>query len=278
MDQALQDGARTAARSDTFEALARLGWVVKGLVYGTIGVLALLWALGERNGETTDPQGALGAIGSGPFATVLMVLLCVGLVAYALWRFAQAALDLDGEGEDAKGLLKRTVYAGIGVAYAILAVTAISALIGSGDGPDGEADFRGWTAFALALPAGPWLVGAAGVGTIAAGLIQLWRAYHATFLDDWRKDQDERVVHPWGAKVSRFGLAARGFVFGLLGWFLLRAAWENDSGEARNLGESLAELSPEPWLLGIVAAGFVAFGVHCLLQARYRHINGYAGA
>ena len=27
-------------------------------------------------------------------------------------------------------------------------------------------------------------------------------------------------------------------------------------------------------VLGIVAAGFIAFGVHCLLQARYRHING----
>jgi hypothetical protein len=274
MHQAIQDGAHTAARSDTFEALARFGWVAKGLVHGTIGVLAMLWALGERNGETTDPQGALGAIGGGPLATVLMVLLCAGLVAYALWRFVQAGLDLDDEGSDAKGLAKRAVFAGIGMAYAILAATAISALVGSGDGPDGEADYGRWTAFALALPAGTWLVGAAGVGTIAAGLVQFWRAYRAPFLDDWRKGEDEQVVHQWGAKVSRFGLAARGFVFGLIGWFLLRAGWQNDSGEARNVGESLAELSPEPWLLGIVAAGFIAFGAHCFLQARYRHING----
>jgi len=274
MQQAIQDGAQRAAHSDTFEALARGGWVAKGVVHGMIGVLALLWALGERDGETTDPQGAIGAIGSGPFALIFVGLIVVGVFAYALWRFAQAALDFDGDGDDAKGLAKRAVYFGIGVAYVVLGLTAAGALLDGGDGPDGEADFSRWTAFALALPAGGWLVAAGGVGTMVAALVFFYRAYAAPFLEHWRRDENEEVVHRVGAILGRVGLAARGVVFALVGWYLVRAGRSEDAEEARNIGESLSALSPEPWLLLIVAVGLIAFGVHCFAQARYRHING----
>lgn len=264
----------SAARSDTFEVLARWGWISKGVVHGTVGVLALMWALGDaREGETTDLQGALGAIGSGPLATVLLGVTALGLAAYSLWRFAQAYYDVDGEGSDLHGTLRRVSYAGIGVAYAVLTFTAASALFGRGDGPDGEADYTGWTALALDLPAGPWLVGAAGVFVMGAGVFQLVRAYRARFLKGWRENSDHEVVHYWGAWVSRFGLAARAVVIAMLGWFIFRAAWRDDAREARNLGETLWEVAPEPWLLGLLAVGFIAFGVHCFLNACYRHIN-----
>ena len=44
------------ARSDTFEALARAGFLARGVVYAIIGVLAIKLAFGA-GGKTTDQRG-----------------------------------------------------------------------------------------------------------------------------------------------------------------------------------------------------------------------------
>jgi hypothetical protein len=71
------------------------------------------------------------------------------------------------------------------------------------------------------------------------------------------------------------GLMSRAVVFGLVSWFFMRAAIEFDPKEARGLDGALQELTTAPygkWLLGIVAAGLFAYGVFCLIQARYREV------
>ena len=71
------------------------------------------------------------------------------------------------------------------------------------------------------------------------------------------------------------GHLARMVVFGLIGWFLIRAAIEFDPDKAVGLDGALAKLahaSYGPVLLGIVAAGLIAFGCYSLADARYRRI------
>jgi hypothetical protein len=68
---------------------------------------------------------------------------------------------------------------------------------------------------------------------------------------------------------------ARTVVFGLVGWFLIKAAWEYDPQEAIGLDGALSKLAAErygPVLLGIAAAGLFAYGCFCFVQARYRQI------
>jgi hypothetical protein len=50
------------------EALTRLGYGVRGLIYITMGLLALGGTLG-KGGAPTDPQGAIAAIGTQPAST-----------------------------------------------------------------------------------------------------------------------------------------------------------------------------------------------------------------
>jgi hypothetical protein len=72
------------------------------------------------------------------------------------------------------------------------------------------------------------------------------------------------------------GFMARGVVFILIGGFLIVAAWYSSSQEAIGLGGALAKLGSQPYgqvLLGITAAGLLAFGVFGLVQARYRRID-----
>ena len=71
------------------------------------------------------------------------------------------------------------------------------------------------------------------------------------------------------------GHAARMVLFVMVGFFLVRAAWEYDAKEAIGIDEALSKLAHQPhgpvWL-GAAAVGLFAYGVFSLLSARYRDI------
>ena len=263
--------ARQAARSDTMEKLARAGYAVKGVLYGLVGVLALQTALGE-GGETTDTQGAIRAVAGSSFGTILLGLIAVGLVGYALWRFVQATLDPEHEGSDAEGVAKRLGYVGSGVVYAGLALFAVRLLLGEGGGSGGAAS---WTAKLMCQPFGVWLVGLAGVLGVGIGGYQLYKAWKVEFRDELKMGELRGDSARWAIGVSRFGIAARGGVFALVGVFLIVAAVQADPQEARGIDGVLDTLRSQPYgpyLLGLAALGLVAYGVYCFVNARYRRI------
>jgi len=75
--------------------------------------------------------------------------------------------------------------------------------------------------------------------------------------------------------VGLIGFVARGVVFGLIGSFLLRAAYQYDPEEAVGIDGALAELAQAsygPFLLGLTAAGLFAFGLYSFVEARYREV------
>lgn len=80
----------------------------------------------------------------------------------------------------------------------------------------------------------------------------------------------------WIVRAGRFGLAARGVVFFVIGFFFIQAAKQSDPGQAMGLGEALASLQGQPygsWVLGIVACGLISYGLYYVVQARYRNIG-----
>lgn len=266
--------AEHAASSSAGEHLARVGYAVKGGVYGLIGVLALQAAIGS-GGETTDTQGAISTLADEPFGQVLLWIIAVGLAGYTIWRFVQALADPDHEGSDAEGLVKRVGYAGSGLIYGGLAYFTFRLLTGNGAGNGGN-DASERTALLMEQPFGPWLVGAAGLVTIGIGLYQLVRAYRASFVDRLKTGSMSSGEKTWARRVGRFGLGARGVVFGLVGGFLLQAAWQADPDEARGLGGALDALAAQPYgpyLLGATALGFIAYGIYCVVNARYRRVG-----
>ncbi len=261
----------TAAHHQALETLARLGYAVKGVVYGLVGVLAVQAAFG-MGGETTGSRGAIDTIAGSPFGQVLLWIVGIGLVGYTLWRFAQSILNVEAYDDDAKGYVKRIALAGSGVLYGALAFSVFKTLLGNGGGSGGSSGAQTWTARLMEQPAGPWLVGLAGVIAICVGLFQFYRAYEASFLDKWKTGEMSSAERSWGEKIARFGLAARGVVFCFIGYFVIQAALQSDPSEARGLNGVLDTMSG--WVLGIVALGFVAYGLYCLLNARYRTIAG----
>jgi len=264
--------AQRAAHSDTVEKLARFGYAVKGVVYGLIGILAVMAAFGS-GGKTSGSRGVLGTIADGPFGQVLLGLIAVGLFGYALWRFVQSFADPDNKGTDAEGIIKRIGYFVSGVIHVGLGIAAIRLLLGSGGGGGSNAD--SWTAKLMSQPLGLWLVGIVGLIVIGVGLRQFYKAKKADFFEKLKTGEMSASERTWAKRAGQAGLAARGVVFSIIGFFLIQAALNANPQEARGLGGALDTLAAQPYgpyLLGIVAIGLVGYGVYCWVNARYRKI------
>lgn len=265
---ALGQGARVE-RSRLFEVLSRGGFVARAVVYALIGVLAVKLALGD-GGRATNQQGALETIARQPGGTVLLVLTAIGLGGYALWRLVRAVLGHGPEsGQDST--LDRVGGAGSGVVYAILCAIAVKILVGGGAGGGARKE----TAGVLGWPGGPWLVGIAGAVLIAVAGYQLYRGVGLGFLDDAKTEQMSPRVRKAYTAIGTVGHLARAVVFALVGVFLLKAAVEYNPSQATGVGGALTKLAHQPAgpaLLGVVAAGLVAFGVYSLVDSRYHRI------
>ena len=254
--------------------LARFGYAAKGIVYIIIGVLAA-YASFTTGGRTTDTRGALEEILYKPYGKYLLGAIAIGLAGYALWRFVQAIKDTENKGSGAKGIALRIGYAVIGVIYAGLAFSAVQLVLGSGGESKGDSTSKEWTATLLAQPFGQWLVGAIGLGFIAAAVSHFYKAYTAKFREKLMTSQMSEKAQSFALRTGQFGLAARGVVFGLIGAFLIQAALHSNAGEARGLGGALTALGQQTYgqlLLGVVALGLVAYGFYMLVLARYRRI------
>ena len=257
-------------RSDAFEALSRAGFVARGIVYGLIGILAVALALGA-GGKATNQQGALETVARQPLGRVLLVAIAVGLGGYALWRLVRASL---GRGpEDASdNLVGRIAGFGSGVAYAFLCYVAAKIVTGTHAGSGGV---QHKTAGILGWPGGQWLVGIAGLVLVGIGLYQGYRAVTREFLDDAKVGKMDPGTRRVVTVVGVVGHLARMVVFGLVGIFLVKAAIDYNPHAAVGVGGALSRLLQQPFgnaLLGLVAAGLVAFGVYSVTDARYHRL------
>jgi hypothetical protein len=255
--------------------LARAGYAAKGVVYGIIGAVSAVAAY-KGGGHTADSRGALTEILTRPFGSFLLGVVAAGLAGYAVWRVVQAILDTEDKGRKLKGVAIRVGYACIGFVYFGLAYSAVQLILGNGAGSSSDEKSRAWTATVMSYPLGGLLVGLVGLGVIGFGLYQCYKAYKAKFR---KKLLHGELSEGWDTLLTRagqFGLAARGVVFGIIGYFLIRAALMARAGEARGLGGALHALEERPsgpLLLGVVALGLIAYALHMLLIARYRRID-----
>lgn len=265
--------ARRAAGSAWAERLARVGLVAQGISFGLVAVLAIEVALG-KGGAATDRQGALRTIAHGSFGRIVVILLALGFGAYALWRLAQAVLGRDVEDDGGKAKWgKRASSLGKAAIYASLCWTAIEVLTGSGGGNSNQEQDA--TRGILGWPAGRWLVFALAAAIAGAALWNLYRGVSGRYKKQLKTGEMSATELRWTERIAVVGLVSRAVVFGLVAWFFFKTAAEYDPKQARGLDGALRKLAHEPygeWLLGIVAAGLLAFGLFCLIQARYREV------
>ena len=266
---AAKGAGRDFVHSTAFEVLSRAGFVARGLIYGIIGVLAFLVAVSDK-GKLTDQEGAIRELADKPLGTFLLVVVAIGLGGYSIWRLFRAALGHGPEASDST--IERLGGVGSGLVYGALCIATVKILTDSSSDSSNPDET---TAGVFDWPAGRWLIGIAGLVLIGVGVYQLVKGLRQTFLEELKTEQMRPEVKTWITRIGTVGHVARAVVFALIGWFLLKAAYEFDANEAVGLDGALTKILKAdygPWLLGVVSAGLIAFGVYSVSEARYRKI------
>jgi hypothetical protein len=266
--------AQKAEFNPLMEALTRLGYGVRGLIYITMGLLAVQVSLG-KGGAPAGPQGAIAAIGKQPAGLILLWVILVGLISYSLWGVVRAVLDPLHKGHDLKGLLARFGFLVSAFGYAILIMPTYGYITGASKNGNGFQTQKFINSI-MAMPWGRWAIGIIGLAVLAGGLYQLYQGFTASFDKQIKTYALTPKEVRLATNVGRFGTSARGVVFALVGGLISLSAYQANPSQPVGMESALATLMKQPygiWLLGIVAVGLIAFGVYSLLSAAWFRIR-----
>jgi hypothetical protein len=278
---AIQSGTgevKQAAANPQLEFLERLGYVVRGALYAVMGFLALRIALAQPGGKATDLSGSLVWLIGNPFGKLVLIVTIIGLAAYSLWGFVRAIFDPLHRGRDAKGIAARVGFVSSALSYAAIAFFALQILAGQGSA-SGDSTQKTVSSL-LTNPAGGAITVVIGIVSLVIGIGQFIEAYRATFKNDLKAAEMSRSERDIAVSLGRFGMAARGVTFLVIGWFLVQAGLHHDAGQAHGFGGAFLFLLAQPygrWLVGIIALGFIALGLHSFACARWVRLLGSQG-
>ncbi len=259
-----ESAARAAQDSTAFRILARIGYVVLGILHLFIGGIAISIATG--GGGQADQGGAMEAIRQTPVGIAILWIIVIGLLALAVWQIAEAVIENDPEAK--KKWAHRVKFIGTAVAYLAIAGTAlVYALGGQTESSDSS---QSLSAQLLAVPAGVVLLILVGLVVAGIGIAFIVRGIARAF--------EKHLDLPSGTAkkgIVAFGVAgyvAKGIAVAVAGVLFVVAAITHDPETAGGLDAALRSLAGLPFgavILWIVGAGLALYGLFCFARARY---------
>ncbi|ALE16399.1 hypothetical protein AMC99_01103 [Altererythrobacter epoxidivorans] len=250
-------------KSEKFSTLVRVGYFSRAIMYSVLGLIALTSA--GKIGKGT--AGIFRAIEDFPLGEAVLWLMVVGLLAYAMFRFASTFFDIENHGSDTIGWGKRIGHAGSAIGHLALAWSAFQ-FAGTNSEGAGSGGAQEAAAGVLSITFGGVILGILGIAFFLAAFNQAKKSYTADFMN--------RIsgAAPGQTKLlGRIGFAARAVVFVIIGWSLIKAGFGSAGSEQiKTLGDALASLAGEGIVFQLVAIGLLIFGLFSLILARYRII------
>jgi flagellar biogenesis protein FliO len=250
---------------------AKMGYAARGLIYLTIGMLALFSAMGWE-GEKTGSRGAILNLKAQPLGELLLVILVVGLFGYIMWRFIQGITDTDNHGHSFKGLAIRSGLIISAISHSVLVYWVIKLLLHETDNGSGKSASSTASEY-LNSDIVTVLVALVGVLVVVVGIAHLVKGFRSGFKKyiDFPADKSQ-----WLVPICRFGLISRGVVWCIIGWIILRSVFVAGSSDEKGIDDAFEWLSTAPygsWLIIIISIGLFAFGVYSFIESLYRRIE-----
>ncbi|WP_149303051.1 DUF1206 domain-containing protein [Pareuzebyella sediminis] len=258
---------------DNIKRMAFAGFIAKGLVYALTGVLAFLAAF-NLGGEKAGKLQILDFLEKQPFGKVLLGVMGIGLICYAVWRFIQSIQDPEHIGNDSKGVVKRVSFFISGLLYLGLGFFAIIDIFKEPSGSGG-----GSSSSMLTGETGKFIFLGLAVALGIKGIYQFIKAYKGDFLKKFDiKSMADATKRKFIKNMGYAGLISRGILTCIIAYFFAKAAMRpTGSGEElKGTAEAfsfLQENSSGPWLMGVVAAGLVCYGIYMFTMSKYRQFK-----
>lgn len=247
-----------------------LGYAAKGVVYFSVGVLAIEAAILPEQ-KAAGTYAALKYLSGQPLGSIFLCMLAVGLMGYVLRRLLQAII-YPGHSQDfsPKRLLQRLGYLISSLSYAGIAYSALNIVFKLGKYDDA---IQNSVEQLFKQPVGEWLVLAAGIAVSGIGFAYLRGAYTGSYVSKFSSSYIHHRLERYASFMGKFGIAARGIAFILIGICLIIASLLSDSNLAGGLQNAFQILAAFPLGelgLGLIGSGFIAYGVYMFVAAVYR--------
>lgn len=264
--------ARAANQNPWIERMTRIGYAVRGIIYGLMGWIAIQ-AIFAGKGQITNQQGVLATIASKPFGKYLLILIAVGLLGLFIWGIIRAIADPYRQGSDAKGIIARLGYLVSGLAYGALLFATINLLRGRPSGGQAQIPV---TSGAGGFLSQPWVFGLIGLIILGAGIYDIYAGLKVKFNTRFQAYKMTAEERRWAIRMGRFGTAALGVVLSIIGILMLSEASRAGARKIPGFDQALLFLLDKPYgpyLVGLVALGLIAFAIYSIMGAMWFRIR-----
>ena len=242
------------------------------LVYAMIGVVALLSLFRLRHGGA-DEASILRLLEDVPLGKVVIAIIFLGMLAYIIWRVYEAINDPYDYGRQWQGMATRIITAFSAVSDALIAWPAVESLIGINTAlKDGEpVAQRQMFSELLERPEGVWFVGLIGTITSITAVVQFIYVFREAYEEriDFKRlpAVKRRLIHI----VSYAGHIARGTILGIMGFFMLKAAFTKNGRYVVNTDKAFDFLGDEVShvVFAIIALGTICYGFFMMAMGYY---------
>ena len=249
-------------KSEKFNWLVRVGYFSRAILYATLGLIALTSA--GKIAEGTN--GIFMAIEDFPAGTAILWIMVIGLFAYALFRFASLFFDIENQGSDTTGWVKRIGHGGSAIGHLALAYSAFSFANSDGGGSGGGAQEA--ASGVLSMDFGGTILGLLGIAFLGTAVFQAKKGFTGEFMNRISGQAPSATRWLGGA-----GYMARAVVFVVIGWSLIQSGFMSSGSEnVKTLGDAVASLAGDGAIFTLTALGLLLFGLFSFVLARYRII------
>ena len=259
--------------NNNLKNIARTGLVAKGIIYAIIGILTFMAAF-NMGGQKAGKLQVIDFLEKQTFGKVLLIIVAIGVLCYAFWKFTQAIKDPENIGDDKKGTVKRIAYFISGLLYLGLGVLAFLDAIDTANSSGGSS---GKSSSFLASDVGLIILGIVGVILIGLGIYQFTRIKEDKFEKKFSsKALSEKKRKKTIYNSAYFGLASRGVIFLILGFFAIKASYTSDPDKIKTTSDVFSFLEDSSYgmyLLGVVSAGLIAYAIYTFMLAKYRRFS-----
>lgn len=200
------------------------GCISTGLIYGAIGVIAILSFLELKQGGA-DESSLLVFLDDFLVGKIFVWIILLGTTSYILWRIYEAFTDPYNYGKSWKGIARRTGIGMSSIADMFIAYSAILVLTGTSNiQEDGRPEEkREMVGELLQNSWGDFLIVSIGAIVMITAFVQFF--YGVT--KGYRERQDIAQFSAGTKKAINFfawaGYLARGIIIGIIGFFLIKA-------------------------------------------------------
>lgn len=256
--------------------IASAGYIAKGIVYALSGILALLAAF-NIGGEKAGKLQIIDFLENQIFGNWLVVFLGLGLICYGIWRFMESVFVPQNTGTDPKDIVKRISFFISGVIYFGLGIFSILDVFGKASFLKGGSD-----------SGNPFLTGTyvkyifitIGLALAGKGIYQFINVYKGNFLKKFQLMSISGIgKRKYIKSIAYAGLISRGIVTLIISYFFLKAGLNlsgNTSNEMKGTAEAFSFIQEQAygkWLLVLIAAGLVCYGLYMFTMAASRKFN-----